>query len=144
MYCPIPLSTKGYVNRTQKPSTVMAYPKKRNREHPSVNSQWSTESELVGLEFELTATDNHTLYPQYTIGLHAWFLDQVRNTNPELSQYLHDGQSEKAFTISGLSGSLMTSGKNLQLQGDRLYHWYVTGLSRPVVQWLGKIGRAHV
>lgn len=138
MYCPIPLSTKGYVNRTQKPSTVMAYPKKRNRDHPSVNSQWSTESELVGLEFELTATDNHTLYPQYTIGLHAWFLDQVRNTNPELSQYLHDGQSEKAFTISGLSGSLMTSGKNLQLQGDRLYHWYITGLSRPVVQWLGK------
>lgn len=99
-------------------------------------ANWSSNTELVGLEFELVPSDDRTLYAQYTVGLHAWFLDQVRDTNPELSQYLHDGQSEKPFTISALDGPLLASGKEVQLQGDRSYRWSIAALSNPLVEWL--------
>ncbi|MEG4271288.1 MULTISPECIES: hypothetical protein [unclassified Microcoleus] len=46
--------------------------------------------------------------------------------------------SEKAFTISGLEGDLLPGGKEFQLLGDRIYRWYVTRLSKPVVQWLSQ------
>ncbi len=97
---------------------------------------WSSETEIIGLVFDLVPCGAHLLYPQYTIGLHAWFLDRVRQSSPELSQYLHDGESEKPFTISGLEGKLLTSGKNFQLQPNYTYRWYLTALSKPVVQWL--------
>ncbi|MEG4939263.1 hypothetical protein [Microcoleus sp. F4-D5] len=42
---------------------------------------------------------------------------------------MHDEQSEKAFAISGLEGDLLSGGKEFQLLGDRIYRWYVTGLS---------------
>ncbi|MFM7366536.1 MAG: CRISPR-associated endoribonuclease Cas6, partial [Sphaerospermopsis kisseleviana] len=66
---------------------------------PSKNTPlvWADNSELVGLVFDLEATNSTYLYSQYTIGLHAWFLDQVRQINPTLSAYLHDGESEKPF-----------------------------------------------
>ncbi|MFH7028130.1 MAG: hypothetical protein ACHBN1_22685 [Heteroscytonema crispum UTEX LB 1556] len=53
------------------------------------------------------------MYPQYTIGLHAWFLDQVRSSDPELSAYLHDGESEKPFTISALNGEIVSTGRHV-------------------------------
>jgi CRISPR-associated endoribonuclease Cas6 len=62
----------------------------------------------------------------------------VRQTNPDLSAYLHDGQSEKPFSISGLEGELLPAGKNLQLKVDASYRWYVSALSKPVVQWLAQ------
>jgi CRISPR-associated endoribonuclease Cas6 len=65
-------------------------------------------------------------------------LHQVQETDPDLSQILHDEQSEKAFTISGLEGDLAASGKEFQLLGDRIYRWYVTALSQRVVQWLSQ------
>ncbi len=82
---------------------------------PNSDPDWPLETELVGLEFELATKVDVSLYPQYTIGLHAWFLDQVRSTNPELSAYLHDGESEKSFTISALDGELVSSGKQLKI-----------------------------
>ncbi|MBD1938326.1 CRISPR-associated endoribonuclease Cas6 [Microcoleus sp. FACHB-68] len=97
---------------------------------------WPADTELVGLIFELNPRAADYLYAQYTIGLHAWFLDQVRQTDPELSAYLHDGESEKPFTISGLEGSLLTSGKEFQLHEDETYRWYVTALSSRVVAWM--------
>jgi CRISPR-associated endoribonuclease Cas6 len=87
---------------------------------------------------ELTPRTASYLYAQYTIGLHAWFLGQVQQTDPELSKILHDEQSEKAFAISGLEGELLSAGKDFQLLGDRIYRWYVTGLSMRVVQWLSE------
>ncbi|MDY7020890.1 MAG: CRISPR-associated endoribonuclease Cas6 [Cyanobacteriota bacterium] len=99
---------------------------------------WSTDTELVGLVLALRPKGADLLYPQYTIGLHAWFLDQVRQTQPDLSAYLHDGESEKPFTLSGLEGTLDISGKDWQLQSDRTYLWYITALSQPVVQWLAE------
>ncbi len=96
------------------------------------------DTELVGLVFELSSLNDGAIYPQYAIALHAWFLDQVRQTNPQLSAYLHDGESEKPFTISGLEGLLVTQGKNLQLQAGKTYFWYVTALSSSVATWLAE------
>ncbi|MEH2135308.1 CRISPR-associated endoribonuclease Cas6 [Nostoc sp.] len=97
---------------------------------------WADDTELVGLVFDLEPTTSTSLYSQYTIGLHAWFLDQVRQLNPELSAYLHDGESEKPFNISALSGQLLASGRQLQLEAKQIYRWHVNALSPRVVQFL--------
>ncbi len=99
---------------------------------------WSAKTELLGLVFELVPKADVSIYPQYTTGLHAWFLDQVRAVDPELSAYLHDGESEKPFTISALDGELVSSGKLLHLFASNTYRWYVTALSKRVVTWLGQ------
>lgn len=93
-------------------------------------------TELVGLVFDVVPIGNVTLFPEYAIALHAWFLDQVRQTNSDLSTYLHDGESEKPFTISRLEGEMLTAGRQLQLMSDSSYHWYATALSSSVVRWM--------
>ncbi|MEA5616750.1 CRISPR-associated endoribonuclease Cas6 [Cronbergia sp. UHCC 0137] len=98
--------------------------------------KWADDTELVGLEFDLVLPTDTSIYPQYTIGLHAWFLDQVRSLDPELSAYLHDSESEKPFTISALDGDLVSSGRQIQLSANNSYRWYVTALSQRVVQWM--------
>ncbi|BAU44849.1 hypothetical protein O77CONTIG1_04695 [Leptolyngbya sp. O-77] len=102
----------------------------------SAMAHWPTDTQLVGLTLQLQPLADSTLYPQYTIGLHAWLLDQVRQTNPELSAYLHDGESEKPFTISALQGVEVAPGGSPRLRGDRPYTWTITALSQPVVAWL--------
>ncbi|MBE9166319.1 CRISPR-associated endoribonuclease Cas6 [Pleurocapsales cyanobacterium LEGE 06147] len=102
-----------------------------------LGTSWSDSWELVGLVLEVVPLAKACLFPQYVTGLHAWFLEQVRQFNPDLSAYLHDGQSEKPFTISGLEGQIVTAGKQIQLLADQTYRWYVTALSPPVVQWMG-------
>lgn len=97
---------------------------------------WADDTELVGLEFELEALTSSSLYSQYTIALHAWFLDQVRQFDPELSAYLHDGESEKPFNISALEGQLVPTGKQLQLETHQILHWQVNALSAKVVKFL--------
>ncbi|OUL37273.1 CRISPR-associated endoribonuclease Cas6 [Nostoc sp. T09] len=99
---------------------------------------WTADTELVGLVFDLEATSSSALYSQYTIGLHAWFLDQVRQFNPELSAYLHDGESEKPFNISALEGQLVPSGKQLQLEAKQIYRWHVNALSQKVAQFISQ------
>ncbi|BAZ51303.1 CRISPR-associated protein Cas6 [Nostoc sp. NIES-4103] len=99
---------------------------------------WADDTELVGLVFDLEPTTSTSLYSQYTIGLHAWFLDQVRQFNPELSAYLHDGESEKPFNISALEGQLLPSGIQLQLQANQIYRWQINALSGRVVQFLSQ------
>ena len=84
--------------------------RKRKRAPENPDLIWSADTELVGLVLEVTPSAADFLYPQYAIGLHAWFLDRVRKTNPDLSEYLHDGQSEKPFTISRLEGELLCHG----------------------------------
>ncbi|MFN6569867.1 CRISPR-associated endoribonuclease Cas6 [Dendronalium sp. ChiSLP03b] len=118
-------------------------PKRRPRVKSTPTSSvptWADETELVGLVFDLEATATASLYSQYSIGLHAWFLKQVQQIDPELSAYLHDGESEKAFTISALEGQLLPSGKQLQLVANQIYHWHINALSQRVAlflkQWL--------
>lgn len=100
--------------------------------------RWSDDTELVGLVFDLEPITSNSLYSQYTIGLHAWFLNQVRQFNPELSAYLHDAESEKPFNISALEGQLLPSGKQLQLQANQIYRWHVNALAPKVVQFLSQ------
>ncbi len=93
-------------------------------------------TELIGLVFSLSSQTNGSLFPNYAKGLHAWFLHQVREDDRELSRYMHDGQSEKPFTISRLEGEMATNGKQLYLSAQNTYLWYVSALSQPVVLWM--------
>jgi CRISPR-associated endoribonuclease Cas6 len=114
---------------------------RQTRKKPTASEsqfKWPLDTELVGLEFELVAEKDFYLLPQYTVGLHAWFLGQVQQNDPELSAYLHDGESEKAFTISGLDGEIISTGRQLQLSANSTYRWYVTVLSGRVQEWLAQ------
>ena len=100
-----------------------------------MNIQLKPNTELVSLVFELIPQKNAKLFPQYTTTLHAWFLDQVRTFDPDLSAELHDAES-KPFTISGFEGQIDTTGEQLQLLANQTYRWTVTAFSSTVVQWL--------
>ena len=93
-------------------------------------------TEIVSLVFSLTPQTDASLAPDYAKGLHAWFLNCVRNDDAALSRYLHDGQSEKAFAISRLEGEINTDDERLYLSTKQTYIWSVTALSPPVVLWL--------
>jgi CRISPR-associated endoribonuclease Cas6 len=121
--------TKSTPTKTRTKSSAKLSPSKSSL-------TWADKSEIVGLEFELVTPVNAAIYPQYSIGLHAWFLNSVRAVDPELSAYLHDGESEKPFTISLLDGEIVSSGMHIQLSSDRIYRWYVTGLSQRVTTWM--------
>ncbi|CCI27708.1 CRISPR-associated endoribonuclease Cas6 [Microcystis aeruginosa] len=97
---------------------------------------WTDTAELVGLTFELTPRNAPLLSPDYSKGLHAWFLDQVRQTNPSLSQELHDEQTEKPFTLSRLEGEFSEVGQRLELHPNQIYRWSVTAISAHVIQWI--------
>ncbi|MEO1636512.1 MAG: CRISPR-associated endoribonuclease Cas6 [Cyanobacteria bacterium J06631_9] len=100
----------------------------------SAKTLWAKSAELVSLEFKVYPLFNCALYPRYTIGLHAWFLQQIQAIDAELSAYMHDGGSEKPFTISGLSGQFASHSQSLQLQTDNTYRWRINGLCKPVTQ----------
>ncbi|MEC4803277.1 MAG: CRISPR-associated endoribonuclease Cas6 [Jaaginema sp. PMC 1079.18] len=102
----------------------------------TILAQIPDSTELVGLVFELSLNQTTQLYPNYTTGLHAWLLHQVRSHNPQLSQNLHDNQSEKSFTLSRLTGKIDTVGRYLQLYPDCTYLWYCSVLAQPTIQWL--------
>jgi CRISPR-associated endoribonuclease Cas6 len=114
-------------------------PKRKTRDklvRTSPVPTWADETELIGLVFDLEATESASLYSQYTIGLHAWFLHQVQQADPELSSYLHDGESEKPFNISALQGQLLPSGKQLKLEANETYQWHINALSLRVALFL--------
>ena len=103
---------------------------------PLSDLTWTKENELVTLQFNLVPDKDSYLSPDYAKGLHAWFLDQVRISNPELSQVLHDEQTEKAFTISRLEGQLQAVGKKIFIKSSENYQWYLSILSSSLMQWL--------
>lgn len=106
------------------------------KKSPSLSLSLPESTQVLALTFNLSSPTDATLFPQYAIGLHAWFLDQVRQIDPKLSEYLHDEQSEKPFTLSGLNGQIGTVGKQLQIEGGKPYHWTLTLLSKTVVEGL--------
>jgi len=105
-------------------------------------SQHFANSDVVGLVFELVPTVDIRLFPDYVKGLHAWFLNQIQLIDPALSAYLHDGQSEKAFTLSRLQGPLEIRGRETCLKAQQSYFWYLSILSNRtmegVMQWLSQ------
>ncbi|MEM6254087.1 MAG: CRISPR-associated endoribonuclease Cas6 [Cyanobacteria bacterium P01_D01_bin.156] len=109
----------------------------------SAKTYWPKTTELVSLEFLFKPQGNSALYPQYTIGLHAWLLHQLRDIDPELSAYMHDGESEKPFTITGLDGQFIPQSQSLKLQKNKVYRWRISSLCKPVTQgiatWLRQL-----
>jgi CRISPR-associated endoribonuclease Cas6 len=63
-------------------------------------SLWQSTPDLIGLQLTLVPDGSHQLPSNYTYWLHAWFLNQIHQINPDISAYLHDNQTEKAFTLS--------------------------------------------
>ncbi|MEN9246179.1 MAG: CRISPR-associated endoribonuclease Cas6, partial [Thermostichales cyanobacterium SRBZ-1_bins_19] len=92
-------------------------------------------SQVVGVALHLKASQSYGLDPHYAKGLHAWFLDQVRQTNPSLSRLLHDGDPQ-AFTISRLLGPLREQGSQLLLPAQQPCRWLITVLQPEPVEWL--------
>lgn len=111
-------------------------PQRRRRLLLTSATDWEKNTELIGLTLELVPAANYYLNAQYRVGLHAWFLDRVRQIDPVLSQVLHDEQTEKAFTLSALEGELLSEGKSLKILAERPYRWTITALTAAVVQWL--------
>jgi CRISPR-associated endoribonuclease Cas6 len=60
----------------------------------------------------------------------------VRQIDSSLSAYLHDGESEKPFTISALQGVELAPGGVPRVNSQHVYTWTITALSQPVVAWL--------
>lgn len=104
-------------------------PRSQKTTKPFTPPKWPKTTELVGLDFSLLAEQAYALYPQYTIGLHAWFLQQIQAFDPELSAYLHDGEAEKPFALSGLDGQFVTQSRTVQLVEGQTYHWQLQALS---------------
>lgn len=94
--------------------------------------------DLLGLTLTLQPTQSFTVPPQYTTELHSWFLDQVRRDDFELSTYMHDGQSEKPFTVSSLTGGelLLQPHAHRLVQAHQTYQWTVTALITDVAEWM--------
>ena len=113
--------------RAKKPNTTL---------NLSAKTYWPKTTDLVSLEFVLKPMANSDLYAQYTIGLHAWFLHQMRDIDPALSAYMHDGESEKPFSLTGLDGQFIPQSQSLQLQKNKRYRWRVSALCKPVTQGL--------
>jgi len=114
-----------------------------DRRLDNLNLSQLEKSELVGLAFELRPCQAVQLFPDYAKGLHAWFLHQIQAYDPDLSRYLHDEQTEKAFTLSRLDGAMGVHDDRLILSPDNIYRWYITLLSAEVIQgvlpWLQQL-----
>lgn len=105
---------------------------------PSTVPKWSARTELVGVRFSLRPKTSAPLFSQYSIGLHAWLLHQVQAMDADLSAQMHDGQSEKPFSLSGLDGRFVSTGQQLMVDRTQTYDWHVSALSKPVVKWLAQ------
>ena len=102
----------------------------------TVKYPWTDDTEIVSITLTLKAIADIELSPNYTTAFHAWFLHQVRASDPQLSAYLHDGQSEKAFTISPLNGKLELIANTLLAKVDSTYTWTISALSNDLCEWL--------
>jgi CRISPR-associated endoribonuclease Cas6 len=102
-------------------------------------------TELLGLRFTLRPKTDLVLPAQYTTQFHGWFLHQIRQIDPLISEKLHDGQDEKAFTISQLRGPLLQQGRELRLSARETYQWQITALSGELCaglsRWLKQLPR---
>jgi len=103
----------------------------------TVKYPWTDDTEIVSITLTLRAIADISLSPNYTTAFHAWFLHQVRASDPQLSAYLHDGQSEKAFTISPLNGNLEPTANRFIAKADSIYTWTISALSNDLCEWLG-------
>jgi CRISPR-associated endoribonuclease Cas6 len=106
----------------------------------SSNFTWPNTTDLIGIQLTITPSKNYTLPSNYTYWLHAWFLDQIRQVDPNLSAYLHANQDEKAFTLSAFLGDTQESDRAITFSPSKIYHCQITALSaalsKALKQWL--------
>lgn len=93
-----------------------------------IPAPWPPNTPLISLQLHLQPQTHLTLDPHHSKRLHAWFLDQIRQTNPHLSQQLHDSGSTKPFRLSRLPSPT--------LQPDRTYPLHLTTLNPRTSNWL--------
>jgi CRISPR-associated endoribonuclease Cas6 len=86
--------------------------------------------DLIGIQLSIQPTQDSTLPSNYTYWLHAWFLDQIRQIDPNLSAELHDNQAEKAFTLSGFLGATPPSNRIINFSATTTYHCQITALHK--------------
>ncbi len=103
---------------------------------PNSDLRFPNSTDLVGLTFQLEAQQTQALPSQYSIGLHAWFLQQVQASDPALSRYLHDSQSEKPFNLSTLDGQVLMPKQRFPVTQGMTYRWHLHGFSAVLVDWL--------
>jgi CRISPR-associated endoribonuclease Cas6 len=118
--------------------TMVRQKRKSSAGNSAGETLWPGGTELVGLVFDLVPVQDCELYPQYTIGFHAWFLDQIRQIDPDLSAYLHDAETEKPFNVSGLSGQFTSHSRSLAVQGGQTYQWHLNVFARPAVEGVAR------
>ncbi|AFY38651.1 CRISPR-associated protein, Cas6 family [[Leptolyngbya] sp. PCC 7376] len=98
-------------------------------------------TDLMGIRFDLSAQYDFFLEETYAKGLHAWFLNQIRDYDPEFSAYLHDQSATRPFSMSRLNGESL--GDNLQLIAGKRYKWFLhcfsQGVTDTVLEWLGDV-----
>jgi CRISPR-associated endoribonuclease Cas6 len=99
---------------------------------------WAADTELVSIAIELEATEAAVFPANYNYYLHAWFLNQVKSDDPDLSAYLHDGQSEKPFAIAQLEGDFVAKYSHIQLPAGSTYRLAIASLCKPLCEWLSK------
>jgi CRISPR-associated endoribonuclease Cas6 len=99
---------------------------------------WPSQTDLIGLQFTLQPIQDCTLPSNYTYWLHAWFLDQMRQVDPNISAYLHDNQAEKAFTLSPILGDVQEFDRTITFAAATTYHCQITALCLPIAKALKK------
>ncbi len=110
----------------------------------SPHLSWSTSTDLIALTLTLQPESDFRAPTHYTTELHSWFLNQVRLTDPELSAYLHDGESEKAFSLTSLNGNLQPQNRSafavpkatITFSSTEQYQWSIAALTQSVCEWL--------
>lgn len=100
--------------------------------------KWVKNTELITLKLHLIAVNSRELTLHYTQALHGWFLKQIEQIDPNLSQQLHDNPENKAFTISRLQGDLVFLKKQVQITRGDNYYLLISALSKPVIDCLKK------
>jgi CRISPR-associated endoribonuclease Cas6 len=86
--------------------------------------------DLIGIQLTIQPTQDSTLPSNYTYWLHAWFLDQIRQIDRNLSAELHDNQAEKAFTLSGFLGATPPHNRSINFSATTTYHCQITALNK--------------
>ena len=125
-------------------SIVAIKPQARTKQQADV--KWTKAHQIAGIALQLRPAKDITLPNKIATALHGWFLDQVGKTDKALSAQLHDNQTEKAFVLSSILGSTETGiarlgtvsqrNDSLLLTAGETYHLVITGLSKPVCNWL--------
>jgi CRISPR-associated endoribonuclease Cas6 len=89
--------------------------------------------DLIGIQLTIQPTQDSTLPSNYTYWLHAWFLDQIRQIDPNLSVELHNNQTEKAFSLSGFLSNTnlaISHNRTINFSAVTTYHCQITALNK--------------